>query len=336
MRLSDGKRIYRASRHELGVSYATGSDDSGYGDFTFSVDRSVLRSYLLQLAPFVHRSPVPAHPAVTNANNMSDDGSQPVPARIIPGWPGRALDVDGAEDAIADAIESNPSTVKVVMPVTMNPPKGNPSDLDGIDARIGYFITRFDPDDVGRTQTVRLAIKLIDGTILKPGQTFSVNRTVGERTAVRGFGQGHVFYNGAMVIQQGGGMCQVATTLFNAAMLADLQIVERDAHVRTVPYVEPGRDATVYWGRKDFKFRNDTQWPVYISYRTTYRHAIVALYGHGIPGRKVVLVDHSRRIAERHYSGVFYRIVTEPDGSTHRDQPFYSDYEWTPALDFSH
>jgi len=143
-----------------------------------------------------------------------------------------------------------------------------------------------------------------------------------------------VFVNGKMEVQQGGGMCQVATTLFNAAMLADLRIVERRQHVRTIPYADPGRDATVYYGQKDFKFQNDTQAPVFVSYKTTRSHAIVSLFGAAVPGRKVRLVDHYERLGERHYKASFYRVVYE-NGMAHKDPTFLSNYKWTPALDFS-
>ncbi len=206
--------------------------------------------------------------------------------------------------------------------------------MKGINARIGYFVTRFNPGDAGRTQTVRLAIQIIDGTVVPPGGVFSVNQIVGERTAARGFGTGHVFVNGKMEVQQGGGMCQVATTLFNAAMLADLRIVERRQHVRTIPYADPGRDATVYYGQKDFKFQNDTQAPIFVSYKTTRSHAIVSLFGAAVPGRKVRLVDHYQRLGERHYKASFYRVVYE-NGTAHKDPTFLSNYKWTPALDFS-
>ena len=118
-------------------------------------------------------------------------------------------------------------------------------------------------------------------------------------------------------------------------MLADLKIVERFQHVRTIPYVDPGRDATVWFGSKDFKVQNDTSAPLYISYTTTYSRAIVALYGKGTPGRKVILVNHFQELGPRHFTGVFYRIVHEPDHTVHRDKPFYSDYVWTPALDYT-
>ena len=266
----------------------------------------------------------------------SSDDAQQVPAKIVPGHSGAVLEVDAAVDAVQKAIQSNPTTLHIVLPVKAKPAEVTARDLQGVNARIGYFVTRFNPGDVGRTMTVRHAIDIIDGHVVGPGATFSVNQVVGERTPANGFfGKGHVFINGKMEVQAGGGMCQVATTLFNAAMLSGLKITERHQHVRTIPYAPPGSDATVYWGEKDFKFTNDTDAPVYVSYHTTRSHAIVALFGKAVPGRKVKIIRHSRQLAERHFTGSISRLVYEPDGTVQRGPTFYSDYTWTPALDFS-
>jgi vancomycin resistance protein YoaR len=257
-------------------------------------------------------------------------------AKVIPGCDGAVLDVDAAVDLVQNTIETTPATVHIVLPTKTSPALITSADLRGIDSRIGFFVTHFDPGNVGRTLTVRRAIDMINGQIVAPGATFSVNQTVGERTPANGFyGKSDVFINGHMEIQNGGGMCQVATTLFNAAMLANLKIVERHQHMRTIPYAAPGRDATVYWGTKDFKFQNNTDAPVYIVYYTTYSHAICALYGKSVPGQQVILVSHYKRLGERDYTGVFYRIVKEADGTVHKDPTFYSAYKWTPALDYN-
>jgi vancomycin resistance protein YoaR len=334
VRLIDGNRVWKPTRHQLGVAYAPGGNDKCVpGTFHFIVKRDVLRKYLGHLAEAIHRSPVDAHPVVADPHS-DDPGDKPVPATIVSGKPGVYLDLAAATDTIQKSIEGDPTTVKIELPVKTKAAKVSADQLTGIDSRIGYFITRFNPGEEGRTETVRRAINLIDGTVVPPGGVFSINGTVGERTAARGFGVGHVFINGKMEKQVGGGMCQVATTLFNAAMLADLKIVERHQHVRTIPYVSPGRDATVWWGAKDFKFQNDTDTPVYISYKTTYSHAIVSLYGKDVPGRKVKLVNHYRQLSQRHFTGTFYRVVYGPDGKATKGKTFYSDYEWTPALDY--
>ena len=334
MRLGDGRKTWHPSRKQIGVRYAAGgSDSSGPGSFKFTVNRATLRGYLGSIAPYIQRGSKTAKVVVGNIGG--DQGTGQVPAHVIPGYDGAILDTNAAVDAIQKAVESNPGTVHIILPVKTK--EGHPSatDLKGINARIGYFVTRFNPGDKGRTQTVRLAIKIIDGTMVPPGGVFSVNSIVGERTAARGFGTGHVFVDGKMEVQQGGGMCQVATTLFNAAMLADLKIVERKQHVRTIPYADPGRDATVYFGQKDFKFQNNTSAPVYVSYKTNRSHAIVSLFGAATPGLKVKLVNHYRRLGERHYTASFYRVVYQPNGTVRKDPPFNSSYKWTPALDFS-
>ncbi len=334
LRLGDGLREWRPTRRQVGISYAAGSSNESLpGTFQFVVDQSKLRHYLTLTAPYVHREPKDAYPAVDPSYSGNYDGQ--VPAIIKPGYPGADLNVDAAVDQISSAVQSDPTTTHIILPLKTKPQDVTPDDLAGIDTRIGYFVTHFNPGDVGRTQTVRKAISIIDGHVLEPGAIFSVNDVVGERTAERGFGIGHVFVDGQMKKEVGGGMCQVATTLFNAAMLADLKIVERFQHVRTIPYVDPGRDATVWFGSKDFKLQNDTQAPLYISYKTTYSRAIVALYGKGTPGRTVTLVNHYRELGPRHFTGVFYRVVREPDHTVHRDKPYYSDYEWTPALDYT-
>ena len=333
MRLGDGRKTWHPSRKQIGVRYAAGgSDSSGPGSFKFTVNRATLRGYLDSIAPYIQRGSKIAKVVVSNIGG--DQGTGQVPAHVIPGYDGAILDTNAAVDAIQKAVESNPGTVHIILPVKTK--EGHPSatDLKGINARIGYFVTRFNPGDKGRTQTVRLAIKIIDGTMVPPGGVFSVNSIVGERTAARGFGTGHVFVDGKMEVQQGGGMCQVATTLFNAAMLAGLKIVERKQHVRTIPYADPGRDATVYFGQKDFKFQNNTSAPVYVSYKTNRSHAIVSLFGAATPGLKVKLVNHYRRLGERHYTASFYRVVYQPNGTVRKDPPFNSSYKWTPALDF--
>ncbi len=336
LRLGDGLNTWQPTRKQIGVGYAPGQSDSTPGGHVhFVVDRAKLRRYLSKTARYVRRSPQDARVAVA-VHNATDEGSAQVPAKIIPGHDGAILDVDAAVDQIQKAIQAVPGTVHIVLPVKTKPAHVRTADLQGVDARVGYFVTHFNPGEVGRTQTVRRAISIIDGSVVKPGGVFSVNQTVGERTKERGFGEGHVFVDGKMEMQVGGGMCQVATTLFNAAMLADLKIAERHAHVRTIPYVDPGRDATVYWGQKDFKIQNNSAAPLFISYKTTRTHAIVSLFGKAVPGRKVRLVSHYRRLGERHYTGVFYRVVYNPGSAPQKDATFYSAYKWTPSLDYSH
>ncbi len=129
---------------------------------------------------------------------------------------------------------------------------------------ISSYSTRFDPSQRGRSTNLRLAMAAINGTVIQPGGVFSYNGVVGERTAARGYQIGYVYSNGRAVPGIGGGVCQVSSTLFNTALLANMGIVERRCHSLTVSYVPLGRDATVLWGSQDFKFKNTSKYPVKI------------------------------------------------------------------------
>lgn len=115
-----------------------------------------------------------------------------------------------------------------------------------------------------RTHNLELAAEAIDGFILKPGATFSFNEVVGERTAEKGYGEAGVYVGGKTENQLGGGVCQVASTLFYCTIKANLEVVERAEHQFTPSYIPWGMDATVYWGYLDYKFRNNTAFPIRI------------------------------------------------------------------------
>ncbi|MEO6906427.1 MAG: VanW family protein, partial [Abditibacteriaceae bacterium] len=119
----------------------------------------------------------------------------------------------------------------------------------------------------------------IDGTIVPNGSIFSANKAIGERNAKNGWKMAKMFVNGDVVDGIGSGICQCATTLYNAALLAGLPIVERHQHQFRVFYAPTSRDATLYWGQKDFKFRNNTGGPIYVQAFVHARHYIVRLYG---------------------------------------------------------
>ena len=123
----------------------------------------------------------------------------------------------------------------------------------------------------GRTENLRLACEAINGTILNPGEVFSFNETVGERTAERGYKPGTIYAgNGASEEDIGGGICQVASTIFYAALYMDFEQVMREPHMYQVTYVPPGMDAAVFWSSGlDYQFRNNRENPVKIQANIT-------------------------------------------------------------------
>lgn len=123
---------------------------------------------------------------------------------------------------------------------------------------IAQYITYFDPGLANRTENIRLAAKAIDGKLLAPGEQFSFNGTVGERTAEAGYKDAYIINGDSYELGLGGGICQVSSTLYNAVSLAHLQVIERHSHSLPVSYVPSGQDATVSYGILDFKFKNST------------------------------------------------------------------------------
>lgn len=133
----------------------------------------------------------------------------------------------------------------------------------GIRAKVGSFTTNYPPAAYRDTNQGRAA-EIINGTIVKPGETFSFNNTVGERTAANGFVVGTVINGGVFREEQGGGVSQVVTTTYNAAFFAGLTDVEHHPHDLYINRYPVGREATVYWGNLDMRFRNDTKYGVLV------------------------------------------------------------------------
>ena len=133
--------------------------------------------------------------------------------------------------------------------------------------------------DPNRENNLDLACKAINGVIIYPGEVFSYNETLGERTVEKGYKPGAAYVGNATVNLIGGGICQVSSMLYNCALLADLQIVERWNHTFTTVYTPLGQDATVSWGSLDFRFRNTTNHPIRIEASASGGTTTVTIYG---------------------------------------------------------
>lgn len=129
---------------------------------------------------------------------------------------------------------------------------------------IGHYVTYYNTRNKNRSHNLALAAKTIDNYVVFPGELFSFNQVVGRRTEERGYVRAPIIVRGELAEGIGGGICQVSSTLFNATDRAGLHIIQRYSHSRNVPYVPPGRDATVSWGGPDFSFRNPYNQPILI------------------------------------------------------------------------
>src|SRR5690606_3424174 len=162
-----------------------------------------------------------------------------------------------------------PGLPEVNVPGNSEKPKVRAADLQGQDVILGKYTTTFNPGVEGRTANVHLSAEAVEGKVLMPGDTFSFNRTTGERTPSKGYQVAKIFVKkpdkekSEIVDGVGGGVCQVSSTLYNAVRRTNgkssdrLKIVERNHHSLPVHYVPEGLDATVAWPYKDFRFRNN-------------------------------------------------------------------------------
>lgn len=153
-----------------------------------------------------------------------------------------------------------------IIPLKITVPKKTLSDLgeEAFPDKLATFTTRYDPSNLNRSNNISISAEKINGTIIMPGETFSYNQTVGERTIAEGYKEAGAYAGGRVVQDVGGGICQTSSTLYNAILLANLEIVDRSNHQFLTSYVSAGRDATVSWGAIDFKFKNTRTYPIKI------------------------------------------------------------------------
>lgn len=169
------------------------------------------------------------------------------------------------------------------IPAKLTHPEITASQLEAeyLDTIIGTYSTDYSTSSANRKANIHLASSKINGISLNPGEVFSFNNVVGPRTAGAGYKIAHVYSGGKVIDGIGGGICQVSSTLYNAAVLADLEIAYRTNHSMPVSYVPLGRDATVSYGSIDFKIKNNKETPVKIEIVGNGSTLTVNIYGRG-------------------------------------------------------
>jgi vancomycin resistance protein YoaR len=208
--------------------------------------------------------------------------------RVVKGRDGTMLDVAGAQAAVLGAA-TQPGVREAEIGLTAREPRFSTEDARGlgIRRRLSTFTTDMGASSSNRIWNVHLMADYIDGTIIKPGKTFSFNKVVGPRTPERGFREGQMILGSLLVPAIGGGVCQTATTLFNNAYELGLPVRERHNHSWYISHYPIGRDATVSWGGPDLKFKNDLDHAILI--KTSYTDSTLTFsFFSTKQGRKVV------------------------------------------------
>lgn len=168
-------------------------------------------------------------------------------------------------------------------------PEYTREELEQVDDLLGSYTTEYPTSNRGRAQNVENGCKLIDGSIVYPGEILSADEKMRPYTIANGYGVGGAYLNGEVIDSIGGGICQVSTTLYNAVLYSELETAARAAHSMTVNYVPLSRDAAIAGDYKDFKFKNNTELPVYVEGIAKNGKITFNIYGVETrdPGRKV-------------------------------------------------
>ena len=162
--------------------------------------------------------------------------------------------------------------------------------------KIAEYSTAYSTSNENREINLKLASEKLDGTIILPGETFSYNKVVGERTIAKGYKEAAVYSGGKVVDGIGGGICQLSSTLYNTAIYANLEILQRSNHRFLTSYVTAGRDATVSWGTIDFCFKNTRKYPIKIV--STVKNGVVTTEIYGIKEEKEYEIAIESKIIE--------------------------------------
>ena len=269
---------------------------------------------------------------------------------------GLKVDVDATVDVLKKRIDETPEgDIEAQAITTVREPKVSEETARLCKDKIGSFSTNYTASNVIRSKNLANATRLINGKAVMPGETFSVHDNIVPLTEANGYYNAPSYNNGEVVDSIGGGVCQVSTTLYNAVLRAELEVVTRAPHSMVVSYVKPSMDAAIAGDYKDFKFRNNTDVPILITGGAGDGTIWFNIYGHETrsPDRKIEFVsevleeiqpgedkvtydptkpptyEQVTQSAHIGYEAVLWKIVTE-NGQTEKKQINSSSYKAVP------
>lgn len=261
-------------------------------EMSFAMKESMVREYVKGLA---ERYDVEAVDA-----GLSRQNGQFV---VSPHVTGRRVNVEKSVALIRDAVLADwdlKSDISLELVVEDVQPQYTEDDLKKIDTILGSYTTEYPVGggSTGRAQNVENGARLVDGSIVYPGEILSVNEELSPYTVENGYGVGGAYLNGEVIDSIGGGICQVSTTLYNAVLYAELEVAARAAHSMTVNYVPLSRDAAIAGDYKDFKFKNNKELPVYVEGIAGNGKITFNIYGHETRDMSKHKVDFEYEIVE--------------------------------------
>ena len=197
------------------------------------------------------------------------------PFKVYPETIGISFNLDNAKSLL----EENKDEYIIELEYTYPKKTINDLNINIFRDKLSAFTTYYDTSNKDRAKNLELAAEKINGKIISPGEEFSYNSIVGARTIEAGYKEAKIYSNGQVVDGIGGGICQLSSTLYNSVFFANLDITERYNHQFLTSYVKEGRDATVVYGSKDFKFENNRSFPIKIETKVSSGVVTCAIYG---------------------------------------------------------
>lgn len=233
---------------------------------------------------------------------------------------GKVIDVAASIKAINQYLNEkwNYKDIKLKMVLKTEEPRIRRGDLESITDELGSFSTEAESGE--RLQNIKRAAELINGSILMPGDEFSVEKATVPYTVENGYTEGSTYENGKVVKSIGGGLCQMSSTLYNALLYAEVEITLRASHSMIVDYVEPSRDAAIAEGVKDLKFRNNYDSPILIEgYVDGSNRVHFAIYGKETRPESRKVEYESETLDRQEYTKKYVEDAESPIGSVVRD-----------------
>lgn len=274
----------------------------------FDFDKAKLRALIEENAEQYNQEAINATLTKTDAGFEITEGQSGI---VID----TAASVDAVYDYLTENFEGNACGVDLV--TVVDEPKGDAEELAMVKDVLGTFTTSYSTSGGSRSANVANGCRLIDGATLYPGEEFSAYEAVSPFSEANGYYMAGSYLNGQVVDSLGGGICQVSTTLYNAVLRSELEVTERYNHSMIVSYVDPSADAAIAESSgKDFRFKNNTDYPIYIEgFTTPDKHITFTIYGveNRAPNREV---EYESVVLERIEpdTEVIYTDASQPVG----------------------
>ncbi len=292
------------------------NEDKVY-ELAFQIDKQMVTKVLENNAEVLNTE-------AENAGLTRENGS----FTVIPGSQGVTVNVKESVDILEKYFslewEEGAGTVEIVADVV--DPKGTEEELSKVKDLLGGFNTSYASSGAGRSKNVENGANKINGSVIYPGDTFSVYEAVSPFEPENGYELAGSYENGTTVETYGGGICQVSTTLYNAVIRSELEVTERFNHSMIVSYVDPSADAAIAGTYKDLKFVNNTKAPIYIEGYTQGRSLYFNIFGEETreAGREVSFVSETLSTTE---PGTQYQAAPgQPIGYMSQTQSSHTGY----------